>query len=151
MWPQPLHPDLPHLPCIRATPKGDVEDLLFGDAGEDVFLLIRTDGLTGLGSVDNKLLGGLLDFVCQCDAREQQLSLEEQNISQTAKQREICCGNKMDIQSFLYRLRCLPSTWLTDGSADNTSSAKNTFGMGCPAKVLGGVFASDGTSADPCI
>ena len=80
MWPQPLHPDLPHLPCIHATPKGDVEDLLFGDAGEDVFLLIRTDGLTGLGSIDNKLLGGLLDFVCQCDAWEQQLSLEEQRL-----------------------------------------------------------------------
>ena len=113
MWPQPLHPDLPHLPCIRAIHKGGVEDILFGELSEITFQRIRTDGFSGLGHIETHYMGQIINFVSECQRREQQLLQAEMMRFDTVKQRQIYDSLKVDIQSFLYRLRCLPSTFLT--------------------------------------
>ena len=112
MWPQPLHPDLPHLPCIRAIHKGDVEDMLFGELSETMFQRLSTDAFSGLGHIQTRYIAQLVDFVSECGRREEQLP-QAMMTFETVKQRQIYDSLKVDIQSFLYRLRCLPSTLLT--------------------------------------
>ena len=113
IWPQPWNPDLPHLPCIRATCKGNVEDLLFGDVVDTSFVPIRTEGFTGLGFIENGLFQAFCAFVSECNAREVVLHEEDKVVFQSKRQSEVYYSGTVDIQSFLCRLRALPSTWLT--------------------------------------
>ena len=113
MWPQPWHPDLPHLPCIRAVRKGHVEDILFGDVADTSFVPIRTQGFTGLGFIEESLFHAFYAFVADCNAREVALHRDDKVVFQSRSQSEVYYSGTVDIQSFLCRLRALPSTWLT--------------------------------------
>ena len=113
MWPQPFHRDLPHLPYIRTTRTGHGEEFLFADVAEEAFVVTQTEGYGGLGFIANRMIEDFVSFMARCGAREQVLGNEEQVVFQSAKQSEIYYSGKADIQSFIWRLRCLPSTFLT--------------------------------------
>ena len=104
IWPQPWHPNLPHLPCIHATRKGNVEDLLFGDVVDTSFVPIWTEGFTGLGFIENGLFQAFCAFVSECNAHEVVLHEEDKVVFQSKRQSEVYYSGTVDIQSFLCRL-----------------------------------------------
>lgn len=111
IYPQPLHPSLPHLPCLRTFKDEETHSLLFALPSEASFEKLDLDGYTGLGRINGGLIQKFIQFALHCQKRDTEVRQDGKCKFLRDEHEGYYLSVIRDAQSFIYRLSGLPSTF----------------------------------------